>query len=53
MASEPQEDLAEVGGVDMNTPLLAPSLEPTITQLQDNLEGVANATFVIAGKGKK
>ena len=53
MASGPQDDLAEVGSVDMNTPLLAPSQEPTITWLQDNLEGVANATFVNAGKGKK
>ena len=52
-ASGPQDDLAEVGSVDMNTPLLAPSQEPTVTRLQDNLEGVANATFVIAGKGKK
>jgi len=53
MASGPQDDLAEVGSVDMNTPLLAPSQEPTVTRLQDNLEGVANATFVNADKGKK
>ncbi|KAF8264063.1 hypothetical protein EI94DRAFT_1703533 [Lactarius quietus] len=49
----PQEDLAESGGVEINIPLIAPNLEPTVTQLQGNLEGAADATINIASKGKR
>jgi hypothetical protein len=53
MASEHQEESAEVGDVEMNAPSAASSPEPMASELQDNSAEVADTPITIVSKGKK